>query len=137
MIRTDVLTLARTHPGRALLYSVAPVAVAQVLDAFVHGVSVLIPSPFALSLVAFAVIATQYHVAAMRVEKAWSPANDPPLDQAVRAAVVLSRACRLVRVVRADRRGDRAARGRAPQQPTSPHVEHGEGRDHEPHPLTA
>jgi len=92
MIRTDVLTLARTHPGRALLYSVAPVAVAQVLDAFVHGVSVLIPSPFALSLVAFAVIATQYHVAAMRVEKAWSPANDPPLDQAVRAAVVLSRA---------------------------------------------
>jgi len=82
MIQTDVSTLARAHPGRALLYSVAPVvvAVAQVLNAFVHGVSVLIPSLFALSLVAFAVIATQYHVAAMRVEEAWSPANERPAD---------------------------------------------------------
>ena len=82
MTVSDFSALLRADPGRALLYSVAPVtvAVAQVLNALVHGVSALLPGLFALALVGFAVVATQYHVAAMRVEETWSATTEQTAD---------------------------------------------------------
>lgn len=82
MSESDVFALARDHPGRVLLYSVTPVVVAaaQLLNALVHGVSALLPGLFALALVAFAVVATQYHVAAMRVEEAWASTPERAAD---------------------------------------------------------
>ncbi|NHN47518.1 hypothetical protein G9464_07905 [Halostella sp. JP-L12] len=82
MTVSDFSALLRADPGRALLYSVVPVvvAVAQVLNAVVHGVSPVYPGLFALALVGFAVVATQYHLAALRVEKAWSSSVERPAD---------------------------------------------------------
>ena len=78
MSGSELLAFARAEPGRAFTYSLLPVlvAVAQIANSLLHGVSVLYPGLFAASLVAFAVIATQYHLAARRVDGAWSPAAE-------------------------------------------------------------
>lgn len=69
MMESDLFALARAEPGRVFTYSLLPllVAAAQLFNGFYHGVSLLYPALFALSLVAFAVIATQYHVASHRL----------------------------------------------------------------------
>ncbi|WP_138796972.1 hypothetical protein [Halostella sp. PRR32] len=74
MMESDFFALARADPGRTITYSVVPVlvAVAQLLNGFYHHVSLVYPALFALSLVAFAVLATQYHIASHRVTQAWS-----------------------------------------------------------------
>jgi hypothetical protein len=71
-MRSDLFTLARADPGRVITYSFLPllVAGAQLFNGFYHDVSLLYPGAFAMSLVAFAVLATQYHVAAHRVTEA-------------------------------------------------------------------
>jgi len=82
MSGSELLAFARAEPGRAFTYSLLPVlvAVAQIANSLLHGVSVLYPGLFAASLVAFAVVATQYHLAARRVDEAWSPVGDQPAD---------------------------------------------------------
>lgn len=82
MSASELLAFARADPGRAFTYSVLPVlvALAQLANSIVHGVSALYPGLFALALVAFAVIATQYHLAARRVDEAWSPATERTAD---------------------------------------------------------
>lgn len=74
MMESDLFALARAEPGRVIAYSLLPllVAAAQLFNGFYHGVSLLYPALFALSLVAFAVVATQYHVASYRVTEAWA-----------------------------------------------------------------
>jgi hypothetical protein len=81
MTRSDLSELARAEPGRVLACSVVPVlvAVAQMTNALYHDVAVRYVGLFALSLLGFAVIATQYNLAAYRVTKAWSAA-DPTAD---------------------------------------------------------
>ncbi|WP_135819965.1 hypothetical protein [Halostella litorea] len=82
MSGSELLAFVRADPGRAFTYSVLPVlvAVAQLANSLVHGVPALYPGLFALALVAFAAVATQYHLAAHRVDEAWSPTSDQPAD---------------------------------------------------------
>jgi len=74
MSTSDYLDLVRADPGRVVAYSVVPVlvALAQLANALYHGISPVFPGLFALALLAFAALAAQYHVAANRVEEAWS-----------------------------------------------------------------
>lgn len=74
MTLSDLFALARADPSRALVCSVVPllVAVAQVANALYHGVALHYVGLFALALAAFAVLATQYSLAAHRVEETWS-----------------------------------------------------------------
>ncbi|GAA0660801.1 hypothetical protein ACFQDG_03205 [Natronoarchaeum mannanilyticum] len=74
MPASDYLDLARAEPGRVVAYSVVPVlvALAQLANVLHHGISPVYPGLFALALIAFAALAAQYHVAANRVEEAWS-----------------------------------------------------------------
>ena len=80
MTASDLSALARAEPGRVIVCSVAPVlvAVAQIANALYHDVSVVYPGLFALALVAFAALATQYHLATFRVAEAWSTAIEEP-----------------------------------------------------------
>lgn len=82
MIASDLLALARADPGRTIVYSVGPVliAAAQLLNAAYHDIGLAYPGLFALSLVVFAVIATQYHLAAHRVTEAWASATEQAAD---------------------------------------------------------
>jgi len=82
MSGSELLALARADPGRAFTYTLLPVlvAAAQLANSLIHGVSLLFPALFALALVAFSVAATQYHVAARRVDEAWSSAAERPAD---------------------------------------------------------
>ena len=76
MTASDLSALVRAEPGRVIVCSVAPVlvAAAQLANAMYHDVSVVYLGLFALTLVAFAVLATQYHLATFRVDEAWSTA---------------------------------------------------------------
>lgn len=74
MSASDYINLASAEPGRVVAHSIVPilVALAQLVNVLYHGISPVYPGLFALALIAFAVLAAQYHVAANHLEKAWS-----------------------------------------------------------------
>lgn len=82
MTASELSTLFRDDPGQVLASTVVPilVAVAQLSNALYHDISPLYPGLFALALVAFAVLATQYNLAAHRVTRAWSTTAERPAD---------------------------------------------------------
>jgi len=61
--------MARKFPVRTAVFSVGPpvLAMLQLINSYLHGVSILYASGFAVLMVAFAVFITRYHLVAFRL----------------------------------------------------------------------
>lgn len=77
--------MARQFPARTGVYTVGPpvVGLAQLLNSYVHGVSLLYAGLFTVLLLAFSVVITRYHLASYRVtlltgEWLQTPGGDAP-----------------------------------------------------------
>ena len=60
--------MARAFPARTGLFTVGPVcfAVLQLLNSYLHGVSLTYTAVLAVVMVAYSVLVTRYHLAAFR-----------------------------------------------------------------------
>lgn len=74
MTGTDTVTLrtmARTAPVQSGLFIVCPVALAivQILNSYVNGLSFTVSVPFAVVMIAFSVLLTRHCLTVLRLEK--------------------------------------------------------------------
>ena len=63
-----LIRMTREFPARTGLFTVGPVlfALLQLINCYVHGVSLLVAGGLAAVLVAYSVVVTQYHLAHFR-----------------------------------------------------------------------